>query len=136
MIKSFMPYCDVLFPISLGPLTYICPEDMAETAEPGMVVAAPLKNRLTKGILLNKNASPPPGPIKELAKICSDTPVLSRNMLRLLRWMSDYYLSSEGVVLKQTVPAEIFIRTKAKNSGKAVSAGMPLVLADVPLQDT
>ena len=41
-----MPYCDVLFPISLGPLTYICPEDMAETAEPGMVVAAPLKNRL------------------------------------------------------------------------------------------
>ena len=66
MIKSPMHCFDVLFPINLGPLTYICPDSLAETVQPGLVVQAPLRNKLTRGIVLDKNISPPKGPLKEL----------------------------------------------------------------------
>lgn len=130
-----MSYFDVLFPVNLGPLTYKCPEGLMHRAEPGMIVSAPLKNKITKGILLGKRNSPPPGRIKELSEIPGDSPVLSRGMLKLLRWMADYYLAPEGVVLKYTVPAEIFSRTKARKKGADPRIGVPTFLAEIPPPD-
>lgn len=53
---------DILFPINLGPLTYVCPEALAKIVQPGLVVQAPLKNTLTRGIILDKNLSPQRAP--------------------------------------------------------------------------
>ncbi|MHB8880969.1 MAG: replication restart helicase PriA [Thermodesulfovibrionales bacterium] len=103
---------DILFPLAIGPLTYLCPDELAHKAEPGMLVSAPVRNRIVQGILLSKNADPPAGPLKQLADIHDETPVLSKGMLKLLAWMSDYYIARPGVILKQTVPAELFDRTK------------------------
>ncbi|MEW6107606.1 MAG: primosomal protein N' [Nitrospirota bacterium] len=113
-----MQYLDVVFPLNLGPLTYRCPEDLLENAQPGMIITAPLKNRLTKGIIFKKSVLSPQGKIKEIVKVHGDSPVLSRNMLKLLRWMSDYYISPEGLVLKQTLPKEIFSDTHSGKSKK------------------
>ncbi|MBI5639242.1 MAG: hypothetical protein HZA17_02335, partial [Nitrospirae bacterium] len=109
-----MSYVDVIFPLSLGPLTYRCPEGMAESALPGMLVSAPIKKSLTKGIILRKTLSTPAGRIRELDMIHGDTPLLSGKMLKLLLWMADYYIASEGIILKQTVPQEVFVKTKAR----------------------
>ncbi len=117
-----MPYFDVLFPLNIGPLTYTCSEELAASLEPGMIVSAPIKNRLAKGILLPDRPLPPSGKVKELAGICSDAAVIGKGMLRLLRWMSDYYLAPEGVVLKQTLPQEIFSRTGQGKAKKATRA--------------
>ena len=78
MIKSHMQYFDVLFPINLGPLTYICPDSLAEAVQPGLVVQAPLRNKLTMGIVLDRNISPPKGPLKELDLIPGDTSCLKQ----------------------------------------------------------
>lgn len=131
MIKSTMRYCDVLFPINLGPLTYRCPDRLSESAVEGMLVSAPLKNRLSKGILLGRTSPPPKGPIKELAEIHGNTPALSPNILKLLKWISDYYIAPEGLVLKQTVPSEIFSKTKARRSRKNSIQGPALDLIDI-----
>src|SRR4030042_2782736 len=100
MIEFYMEFFDVLFPINLNPLTYRCPDTLLGTAEPGMIVSAPLKNRTAKGVIIGKSLMVPPGDIKEVDniyvikdiqkvyKVYSDAPVLSSKMINLLRWMS------------------------------------------------
>ncbi len=118
MIEFPMLYCDILFPVNLGPLTYGCPEELKDEVEPGMVVSALLKNKLTKGIIVSKNVPSPGGSVKNFLRIHGDSPILSRNMLKLLRWMADYYVAPEGIVLKQTIPKEVFLKVKAKKPKK------------------
>ncbi|MEC4675687.1 MAG: primosomal protein N' [Nitrospirota bacterium] len=132
MLKFFMSYFDILFPINLGPLTYKCPEGLKESARPGMMVVAPLKNKPTKGIIFNRNSSPPNGRIKEFSEVLGDSPVLGKGILDLIKWMSGYYIAHEGLVLKQTLPVEIFVKTKAKKPRKPISANNGTEFPAVP----
>jgi primosomal protein N' (replication factor Y) len=130
-----MPYFDVLFPLNIGPLTYRCPEELLPSVQPGMVVSAPIRNKLTKGIVVRETASPPPGVAKYIAGIHGDAPVVGKGLLKLLLWLADYYLAPEGVVLKQTVPKELFASTKARKSKKTAAGGASLDFADIPDSD-
>ncbi len=134
MIKLLMHYFDIVFPVNLRPLTYKCPEHLSGKARPGMIVSAPLRNRTAKGIILDATASPPAGPIKEFSSIDGDFPVLGKGMLKLLRWMSDYYLASEGSVLQQIVPKELFVRVKTRKTAKK-GEGHRVSLLDVPPEE-
>lgn len=99
-----------------------------------MIVSAPLRNRTAKGVILEATASPPAGPIKEFSSIDSDFPILGKGMLKLLCWMSDYYLASEGSVLQQIVPKELFVRIKSRKAAKK-GEGPRLSLLDVPQEE-
>lgn len=134
MIKLLVHYFDIVFPVNLRPLTYKCPEHLSGQARPGMIVSAPLRNRTAKGIILDATASPPAGPIKEFSSIDGDFPVLGKGMLKLLRWMSDYYLASEGSVLQQIAPKELFVRVKARKTEKK-GEGPRFGLIDVPPEE-
>jgi primosomal protein N' (replication factor Y) len=130
-----MSYFDVLFPLHIGPLTYGCPEELLSLVEPGMVVSAPIRNKLTKGIVVRGNASPPPGKARDITAVHGDAPVVSKGLLRLLLWMADYYLAPEGVVLKQTLPKELFAGAKAGKSKKIAAACTPFDFVDIPDSD-
>lgn len=132
MLEFFMSYFDVLYPINLGPLTYKCPEELEATAQPGMIVSAPLKNKLTKGVIINRNISPPDEKIKEFSKIHGDSPVLSKSLLKLLQWMSEYYIAPGGLVLKQTLPKEVFIKTKIGKAKKTLPHDKHIEFPDIP----
>jgi primosomal protein N' (replication factor Y) len=43
--------------------------------------------------------------VKELVRVLDDDPLLTANLLRLTRWMADYYLCGWGQVLNAVVPA-------------------------------
>jgi primosomal protein N' (replication factor Y) (superfamily II helicase) len=116
MIKSTMHYFDVLFPINLDPLTYTCDEPSSALVQPGMVIEAPLRNKLTRGIVLGRNLFPPKGPVKEFRLLPGEPAVLGKSLLKLIKWMSDYYIMPEGMVLKQTIPPEFLKRIKARKS--------------------
>lgn len=120
MIKSLMVYIDVLFPVSLGRLTYRCPEGLAHDAKPGMIVSAPLRNKNTLGVIVSRSGSPPQdairGQIREITALHGERPVLSPKMIELIHWMSEYYIAIEGNVLKQTLPDEIFVGTGQRKS--------------------
>jgi primosomal protein N' (replication factor Y) len=131
MIKSFMLFFDVLFPINLGPLTYTCPDSLAEIVQPGLIIQAPLRNRLTRGIVLEKNISPPEGPLKELQLIPERTSALSKPLLKLLKWMSDYYVAPQGLVLKQTVSGEFFTKTRSRKSKKEIPRHCEIDFVDI-----
>jgi primosomal protein N' (replication factor Y) len=116
MIKSSVQYIDIVFPVNLRPLTYKCPEHLAGLLRPGMIVSAPLRKRTAQGVILDVNVSPPPGPIKELSSVDGDLPVFGKGMLKLLLWMSDYYIASEGSILQQMAPKELFTRTRKRKT--------------------
>ena len=117
-----MSFVDILFPLSLGPLTYRCPKDLDETAEPGMLVSAPIKRSISAGIILTKTDIPPRIPVKEIARVHGERPLFSRSMMKLLNWMSEYYLAPAGLILKQAVPNEMLVPVASRRSSAEIRA--------------
>lgn len=113
-----MEFIDVLFPLNLGPLTYKCPDLLIDKARPGMLVSAPLKNKLSRGIILNKSSNSAPANIKNISDIHGEAPMLEAPLLKLLNWMSDYYIANKGIVLKNILPKEAFKKVKSRGTRK------------------
>lgn len=131
MIKSSMEFLDILFPVNLGPLTYRCPEELSGIAEPGMIVSAPLKNSITKGIVMGRSLKVLSGEVKDIINVHGDVPVLSGKMIKLLKWMSEYYLSEQGIVLKNMLPKEAFTKIKQRKTKTQQLTGHPLPMTSV-----
>src|SRR3990172_9213219 len=55
MLKSFMPFYDLLFPLNLGPLTYRGPSGL----KPGTLVSAELKKTITRAVVLGPTRNTP-----------------------------------------------------------------------------
>jgi primosomal protein N' (replication factor Y) len=113
-----MEFVDVVFPLKLGPLTYEVPKDLKGAVRPGMLVEAEVKRTLKRGVVLKPRLSPPGGRIKPIEGLAGDAPVLSNHMLSLITWMSEYYFSNEGEVLKSIFPREFFHGVRARGSRK------------------
>jgi primosomal protein N' (replication factor Y) len=111
-----MDFFNVLFPVNIGSLTYRCPDEFNDIAEPGMIVSAPLKNKTTKGVIAGRPSKIPEGEMKYILDVHGNTPVLSANMLSLLAWMSEYYIAEPGLILKNMLPKEAFTRVKQRRS--------------------
>lgn len=128
---------DIIFPLNLGPLTYRCPDSLKHTIEPGMIVSAPLKKSMTTGIVYQINTSPPAGHLKDIASLHGNRPVFSTAVLKLIRWMSEYYIAPEGLILKQSFPKELFIKTKRRKSDEPIATKMPSLtgLPDIDLTE-
>ena len=125
---------DIIFPINLGPLTYRCPDSLKHLAEPGMIVSAPLKKSMATGLIYRINTAPPAGRLKDIAEIRGSTPIYSAASLKLIAWMSEYFLAPEGLILKQSFPKEIFTKTKRRKSDEPLSIDItPLI--DLPSAD-
>ena len=129
-----MTCVDLIFPINLGPLTYRCPDNLLHQAEPGMLVSAPLKKSMATGLIYRINTAPPAGRLKDIAEIHGSMPVYNAATLKLVAWMSEYFLAPEGLVLKQSFPKEIFAKTKRRRSEEPLSAEMA-TLIDLPDAD-
>ncbi len=126
-----MIFVDVLFPLKLGPLTYKCDTPLSHDIKPGMVVSAPLKKSLAKGIVIGESSDIPAGDIKEIKEIYDRQPLLSINMLKLLKWMSEYYIAEEGLVLKSMLSKEVFKSVKKRKSRKLATTSHKLDLCEV-----
>ncbi len=113
---------DIVFPLNLGPLTYRCPDSLKSMAEPGMIVSAPLRKGMATGLIYKKAADTPAAGLRDIAQIHGTAPVLSSAALKLIAWMSEYYLAPEGLVLKQALPKELFRKTKRRKKEGASSA--------------
>ncbi len=109
-----MELVDIIFPLNLKPLTYKCPPHLLHKARAGMLVSAPLKKQITKGIVLGKSSRPESEGIKLISDIYGESPLLTPALLKLLDWMAEYYISNKGLVLKTMLPKEAFKRVKSR----------------------
>ncbi len=98
----------MVFPLNIGPLTYSRPSGYAGVITPGTLVRAEVKRTLQHGVVLGETPGYTGHRTKEIVDIVSEGPLFSKAMLKLLAWMADYYISSEGLVLKSMLPTEVF----------------------------
>ncbi len=62
-------------------------------------------DKATVGYCVRLSETPPDRQVKELVGVLDDEALLTDNLLRLTRWMADYYLCGWGQVLNAVVPA-------------------------------
>ena len=116
------------------PLDYLVPDRLVERAELGRRVRVPLGkgDRLMTGYLVEMVHRPADASrLKPLAQVVDERSLLGPAMLRLTRWMADYYLCSWGQVLETVLPAgvrwrsgtreKIFVRLAADALEKAAA---------------
>jgi primosomal protein N' (replication factor Y) len=100
----------VFFDPPHGPFDYLVPPPLAARLRPGQRVEVPLGrgNRPIVGYC-TAVATKPVGqrPLKPIARIVDDQPLVSAKLLGLARWMSDYYLCPLGQVLQAIVPSGV-----------------------------
>jgi primosomal protein N' (replication factor Y) len=103
-------FADIILPLAVrGRFTYSIPEPIAENIRPGVMVTVQFGGRkLYSGIVFSvHDKSPDIKNIKPIIKVTDSTPLINESQLRLWQWISEYYLCSEGEVMKAALPSEI-----------------------------
>ena len=74
--------------------TYAVREELRDALAVGKRVRAPFGkgDRLTVGYCVGIHETAPPREVKEVHSVLDAEPLLTDNLLRLTRWMADYYL--------------------------------------------
>ncbi|MBF88881.1 MAG: primosomal protein N' [Candidatus Marinimicrobia bacterium] len=103
-------FADVSFPISSWKtFTYSVPSDFHSIIQIGCRVIAPLGNRRkVQGVVVGINKTPKfKGGLQPIYEIMDDTPILDETLWKLICWVSNYYLTPLGQVVRSAVPSEI-----------------------------
>src|SRR5215468_1141681 len=89
--------------------TYGVPEALREAVAVGKRVQTPFGrgDKQTVGFCVGVTETPPGRAVKLITQVLDDEPLLDENLLRLTRWMADYYLCGWGQVLNAVVPAGV-----------------------------
>ena len=96
-------FCDVALPVPLDmAFTYRIAVNTAPVVG-GRVLVSFRQQRLT-GVVLEVHDRPPSVPAKSILGVLDSTPVLDDTLLRLGRWISDYYLAPIGEVFRTMLP--------------------------------
>ncbi|MBI5664719.1 MAG: primosomal protein N' [Nitrospirae bacterium] len=117
---------DILFPINAEAFTYLIPEDLESKIKPGVRVLAPFKRAKKVGIVqrigVRGQGSRGKGQglegiiLKPIEAVLDEEPLVPENLLKLIQWVGQYYMSTSGLALKNAVPSAFFTGKKAGKS--------------------
>ena len=119
------------------PLDYLVPERLAADVEPGRRVRVPLGrgNRETLAYCVAvRSGDLPPVPLKEVAAVEDERPLLSPRMIELTRWMADRWMARWGEVLEAVLPAGVRLRRRARVAPLLVATGAQPTRPPTPAQ--
>ncbi|MCH8299792.1 MAG: primosomal protein N', partial [Candidatus Marinimicrobia bacterium] len=127
----------VVFPLLLDEVySYKVPSEWNEI-ELGCRVAVPLRNKTEVGFVIEISSGPGgySGRLKQVISLIDNRSPFSIKMLKFLRWMSEYYLSPLGLVMKAALPAgmgvkkskRVILIDKDAMKGKRLSEVMELI---------
>src|SRR6202451_3121585 len=96
-------FCDVAVPVPLDMVfTYRVPANFAPVV--GGRVLVPFRQQRLTGIVVELHDRKPSVATKNIFSVVDPTPVLDNQLLRLGRWIADYYLAPLGEVLRTMLP--------------------------------
>jgi len=96
-------FCDVAVPVPLDmAFTYRIPENASPVI--GGRVLVPFRQHRMTGIVVEAHDRKPSVAAKNIISVVDTTPVLDDQLLRLGRWIADYYLAPIGEVLRTMLP--------------------------------
>ena len=128
---------NILFPINAEAFTYLIPEELESEVKIGARVLAPFRRGKKVGIIQSTEASlrpmgsqkseirmqtiPPCPPLakggrgdfkeiilKPIEAVLDEEPLIPENLLKLIKWIGQYYISTSGLALKNAIPSGIF----------------------------
>jgi primosomal protein N' (replication factor Y) len=106
-------FCDVAFPVPVHrQFTYEIPGDLVDAVRIGGRVVAPFRKRYLTGVVVGLPNQSSISEVKPIHDVLDQNPVFSDEILRLTRWISDYYLSSWGEALKAASPTGTSIESE------------------------
>ena len=96
-------FCDVAVPVPLHMvLTYRVPEGISP--ESGSRVIVPFRRQRLAGVITELHDRPPKVTTKTVLEVLDQRPAVSEELLRLGKWISDYYLAPIGEVFRSMLP--------------------------------
>ncbi|RNC79829.1 MAG: primosomal protein N' [Winogradskyella sp.] len=120
-------FIDVILPIPLQKaFTYHITEAEADYLKPGMRVAIPFgKNKIYTGLVFKIHKNPPTAyEAKTIHQILDETPLVTDKQLAHWQWISEYYMSSLGEVMRAALPNAFILESEtiiSKNQNVEVS---------------
>jgi primosomal protein N' (replication factor Y) (superfamily II helicase) len=111
-------YADIVFDRPLDhAYTYSIPEHLRSAIGVGKRVQAPFGrgNTSTTGYCVRLADSRPERAVKPLQRVLDEETLLTPQLLRLTRWMADYYLCGWGQVLNAVIPAGVRQQAGTRN---------------------
>ncbi|HEX2091976.1 MAG TPA: primosomal protein N', partial [Longimicrobiaceae bacterium] len=101
-------FVEVALPLPvLHTFTYAVPEAMRAAAVPGARVLVPFGRRERIGWIDRLSETPGTGRTLPLHAVLDDAPCVTPVLLRLGRWIADYYVAPLGQVLRTALPAAL-----------------------------
>jgi len=109
-------YVNIVFSIPLDKsFSYLVPEELRHRAKVGMRVLAPFgkAEKETEGVIVGVlDEKPEVSQLKEITDILDNEPFFSDDILKLTKWIGEYYLSTWGEALKCATPAGVNVISK------------------------
>ena len=109
-------FADLILPLPIdNRFTYSLTEEEASFIEPGMRLAVQFgKNRIYTGIVAEVHQNPPEVyEAKPIHQILDEKPLLTQNQLKFWKWLSDYYLCTEGEVMRAALPGAFLLESES-----------------------
>ncbi len=98
----------VVFPLPTGKcFSYIIPKPLTDRVQRGSRVWAPLGRRLLTGFVIDLKQETELSKLKQILDVLDPYPAFDSQMLRLTRWVAEYYLCSWGEVLNSALPSSV-----------------------------
>jgi primosomal protein N' (replication factor Y) len=104
-------FADIILPLAIRErFTYLIPDEFSETIKKGKRVLVQFGNKkLYSGIVCRlHNDIPGIENIRPVKDVIDASPVVNEIQLKHWQWISDYYICSEGEVMKAAMPAAFF----------------------------
>jgi len=111
-----MPYfIDVILPIPVeNTFTYLVSQAEYEFIQKGMRVAVPFgKKKVYASIVKNKHqVAPVIYEAKEIQQILDEDPIITEEQLKFWSWIADYYMCTEGEVMRAALPKAFLLESE------------------------
>lgn len=112
-----MKFVDVIVPLPLpNRFTYLVPKEMEKGIDIGTRVIVPFgKRKMYTAIVVAIHTTPPQRyDAKELIELLDKQPIVRKPQLEFWKWISQYYLCSEGEVLQAAIPTGLKIESQTQ----------------------
>lgn len=108
-------FINVILPLPLEKhFTYSVSVSEAKKIQPGMRVAVPFgKTKVYTGIVSKIHQIPPEVyQAKPIEQILDEAPIVTDQQLKFWKWIADYYMCSEGEVLRAALPSAFLLESE------------------------
>jgi primosomal protein N' (replication factor Y) len=107
--KSTNTWVEIILPLAIPKTyTYSVPAILKDKLQAGCRVEVIFgKNKKYAGIIKSISSIQPPYETKSILSIIDDEPIVYPNQLQLWKWISEYYMCSEGEVMAAALPTHL-----------------------------